>query len=79
MCPALGGELAQVECAGLAGQSTVSSEDEQLGIMKVGRMVARAAEGAVAPSGNFQESRALEGKTAGDPSDERHLERNRAR
>jgi hypothetical protein len=42
LCVLGGGELAQVECAGLAGQAAVSSEDKQLGIMKVGSSLAAA-------------------------------------
>ena len=54
LCPAFSGELAEVECAGLAGRAAVPSEHEPLGIPKIGKTVARAAEGAVASSGHPQ-------------------------
>lgn len=54
-------ELAQAECAGRAGQAAVPSEHEPLGITKIGKTVARAAEGAVASSGTPRDSRALAG------------------
>ena len=47
-------ELAQAECAGRSGQAAVPSEHEPLGIPKIGKTVARAAEGAVASSGHPQ-------------------------